>query len=288
MVTTPLVRDDPWVGLFSVTDTADDLDVPGMPGPGLLVDVDLLLALEPTEPIDVTVPDPGVEVLIGRTVVEVLIGHSLTSGAQLVMLITSVVYTIPPVTPVGIGMEIEVLLTGYGALDVGPKLRVGLPEAPVRETEIGTEAPVPIVLVREVVLFVGLLLDCVVGAEPVGASGAVGPAFVVELVLPVEDKAVDVDVLDVVDVKESTGFPVEDESVEAEVLDWLEELGAEGVVKLLVDDEVVETDVLDSTEVVETEEVDIEAEDVGFGKVDVIDVCLAQFDCSNSLLSLSV
>ena len=55
-------------------------------------------------------------------------------------------------------------------------------------------------------------------------------------------------------------FPLDDEVVEAEVLNWLDELEAEGVA---------------------------DGEEVGPGRAGVVEGCLAQFDCSSSLLRTS-
>ena len=276
VITSPGVEDDSFAGPILETDVADDVGVPELPDPRLLVDVDPALALKRNKPADVAFPDPGIDVLIGRTVIEVLAGQLLTSGAQLVITIVSVVYTIPAVPPVDVGVEVELLLTGYGALDVCPRLSEELPEAPVGEAETGTEAPVPMLLVRKVVLFVAVVLDRVIGAEPVGPSGTVGPTFVVELVLRVDDEVEEVDVLvkldelDVVEIKELTELPVDDDVVEAEVLDWLEEFEAGEVTELLVDEEVVGMEVLGWLEDVETDKAVPDEEDVELGKAEVV------------------
>ena len=120
-----------------------------VPDSALLVDVELASALELDEPDDVTFPEPGVDVVTGRTVVESLAGQLVTSGPQLVIVITSVVNIIPLVA---VGWEVVLLLAGYGALEEGPRLSEELPEAPVANVDRGTDAPVPTLLVKEVVL----------------------------------------------------------------------------------------------------------------------------------------
>jgi len=222
-----------------------------------------------------------------------------------VTVITSVVYTTPSV---GVGWEVELLLTGYGALDELPGLSEKLAETPVGRAKIGAEPPVPILLVNDVVLCVTLLLGRVNGAEPVGMSGGVGPGVVVEFHNPVPlvcdgtDREADAKV-------GMSVLPVDDEVDEAEVLDWLDEVDVVDVTEeepeLLDEVDVVdvteeepelldEVDVVDVTEeepelldeidvvaVAEEEaevldDVDIEDEtedeEVGLGKADVIDV----------------
>ncbi len=203
--------------------------------------------------------------------------------------ITSVVYTTPSV---GVGWEVELLLTGYGALDELPGLSEKLAETPVGRAKIGAEPPVPILLVNDVVLCVTLLLGRVNGAEPVGMSGGVGPGVVVEFHNPVPlvcdgtDREADAKV-------GMSVLPVDDEVDEAEVLDWLDEVDVVDVTEeepeLLDEVDVVdvteeEPELLDEIDVVAVAEeeaevlddVDIEDEtedeEVGLGKADVIDV----------------
>ena len=168
-MTTSWVVDEPCVGPASEFVAATDEDVPVVPDPGLLVDVELASTLEPNEPADVAVPGPWVDVLTGCTVVESLAGQLVTSGPQLVIVTTSVVYTIPPWE---VAWGVELLLIGYGALDEDPGFSERLLEAPVGSAEIGAEAPVPTLLVKDVVLCV-VLLSLV--AEPEGMNDAVGP-----------------------------------------------------------------------------------------------------------------
>jgi len=206
-----------------------------------------------------------------------------------VTVITSVVYTTPSV---GVGWEVELLLTGYGALDELPGLSEKLAETPVGRAKIGAEPPVPILLVNDVVLCVTLLLGRVNGAEPVGMSGGVGPGVVVEFHNPVPlvcdgtDREADAKV-------GMSVLPVDDEVDEAEVLDWLDEVDVVDVTEeepeLLDEVDVVdvteeEPELLDEIDVVAVAEeeaevlddVDIEDEtedeEVGLGKADVIDV----------------
>jgi len=193
---------------------------------------------------------------------------------------------------VGVGWEVELLLTGYGALDELPGLSEKLAETPVGRAKIGAEPPVPILLVNDVVLCVTLLLGRVNGAEPVGMSGGVGPGVVVEFHNPVPlvcdgtDREADAKV-------GMSVLPVDDEVDEAEVLDWLDEVDVVDVTEeepeLLDEVDVVdvteeEPELLDEIDVVAVAEeeaevlddVDIEDEtedeEVGLGKADVIDV----------------
>jgi len=174
-----------------------------------------------------------------------------------VTVITSVVYTTPSV---GVGWEVELLLTGYGALDERPGLSEKLAETPVGRAEIGAEPPVPILLVNDVVLCVTLLLGRVNGAEPVGMSGGVGPGVVVEFHNPVPlvcdgtDREADEEV-------GMSVLPVDDEVDEAEVLDWLDEVD-------VVDVTEEEPELLDEVDVVDVTEEEPELLD----EVDVVDV----------------
>lgn len=185
--------------------------------------------------------------------------------------ITSVVYTTPSV---GVGWEVELLLTGYGALDERPGLSEKLAETPVGRAEIGAEPPVTILLVNDVVLCVTLLLGRVNGAEPVRMSGGVGPGVVVEFHNPVPlvcdgtDREADAEV-------GMSVLPVDDEVDEAEVLDWLDEVDVVDVTEEELDEiDVVavteeEAEVLDDVDIEDETEDD---EEVGLGKADVIDV----------------